>query len=190
MALTEELARIAQAARALAEPGEELAAVIPAEPTVGIRLYLCAYGDEGEDKSWLALDGDARPLTDRTLVRDAVSIAAMCEVAEEVAAGGRLEELRSELVALRLTEHPPGIEEAEEAALALERTIGGGPRVASPAYLDEVGTATRRLEQSLGEIGRSPFAEALKQAVGTVDELTRDVEANYRTAFESQHEPS
>ena len=50
-----------------------------------------------------------------------------------------------------MTEQPDGIEEAEEAALALERAIGAPPRVASPAYLDAVGAATRRLELALGE---------------------------------------
>jgi hypothetical protein len=178
--LSEQLARIAEAARAFAESGEMVAAVIPAEPTGGVRVYLCAYGDEGESKSWLALDDEGRPIESRSLLRDAVSIAAMCEVAEEVAAGGRLDELRSQLVALRLTENPPGIAEAEEATLALERTIGPSPRVASPAYLDEVGAATRRLEQALGEIARSPFVDALKQAVDTVEELSKDIESNYR----------
>jgi hypothetical protein len=181
--LSEQLSWIAEAARGFAGPGEEVAAVIPAEPAAGVRVYLCAYGDAGDSKSWLALDGEGRPIGSRSLLRDAVSIAALCEVAEEVAGGGRLEELRSELVALRLTENPPGIDEAEEATIALERAVGTIPRVASPAYLDDVGAASRRLEQALGEIGRSPFAEALKQAVGTVDELSKDVEANYKGAL-------
>lgn len=180
MELSEQLASIAAAARGFAEPDEELAAVIPAEPATGIRVYLCAYGGEGENKSWLALDQEGRPIESRSLLRDAVSIAATCEVAEEVAAGGSLEELRSQLVALRLTENPPGIAEAEDAAVELERTVGVLPRVASPAYLDDIGAATRRLEQALGEIGRSPFVDALKQAVDTVDELSKGVEANYR----------
>lgn len=180
MELSEQLARIAEAARGFAGTGEELAAVIPAEPGSGVRVYLCAYGDEGENKSWLALDDDGRPIASRSLLRDAVSIAALCEVAEEVAGGGRLDDLRSQLVALRMTENPPGIEEAEEATLALERAVGAIPRLASPAYLDEIGAASQRLEQALGEIGRSPFAEALKHAVDTVDELSRDVERDYR----------
>lgn len=183
MELSEQLSSIAEAARGFAGPGEELAAVIPAEPAAGVRVYLCGYGVEDENKSWLGLDDEGRPIESRSLLRDAVSIAALCEVAEEVAGGGRLEELRSELVALRLTENPPGIDEAEEATLALERVVGTFPRVASPAYLDDVGAASRRLEQALGEIGRSPLAEALKQAVTTVDELSKDVEANYKAAL-------
>jgi hypothetical protein len=181
--LSEQLSSIAEGARGFAGPGEELAAVIPAEPAAGVRVYLCAYREEGENRSWLALDDEGRPIESRSVLRDAVSIAALCEVAEEVAGGGRLEELRSELVALRLTENPPGIDEAEEATRALERVVGTIPRVASPVHLDDVGAASRRLEQALGEIGRSPFAEALKQAVTTVDELSKDVEANYKVAL-------
>jgi hypothetical protein len=104
----------------------------------------------------------------------------MCELAEESAGGGELENLREKLVAIRLTENPPGIEEAEEAALALEQAIGAPPRLAEPAYLDRVGAATRRLEQALGPSAGSPFAEAMKQGMASVEELTHDVELNYK----------
>ena len=50
--------------------------MIPAEPAAGLRVYLCAF-ERGDGKSWLALDRDGRPLHDRALVRDAVSIAAI-----------------------------------------------------------------------------------------------------------------
>ena len=76
----------------------------------------------------------------------------------ELAGGGDLDELRARLAQVRMTEQPPGIEEAEEAALELERVIGAPPRVASPAYLDEVGAATLALERALGEF-ESPFCE-------------------------------
>ena len=179
MGLSDDLDRIAEVARGHAEPGEELAAVIPAEPAAGLRVYLCAFGGVG-GKAWLALDDDGRPVHDRALLRDAVSIAALCEIAEETAGGGDLEALRSELRTLRLTERPEGIEEAEEAALELERALGTLPRLATPAFLDGVGLATRRLEQSLGDVLRSPFAEAMKQAVGPVEELKREVETSYK----------
>ena len=120
-------------------------------------MYLCAF-DGGGGRSWLALDGAGAPVTSRRAVRDAASIAALCELAEEVAAGGDLDDLISRLVAVRMTEAPAGIEEAEEAARTLQRTIEPPPRLASPAYLDRIGHATRRLEQALGE-GGSPFAE-------------------------------
>ncbi|MBA2475842.1 MAG: hypothetical protein H0V40_07815, partial [Actinobacteria bacterium] len=136
MALTEDLQRIAAAAAAHAEAGEGLAGVIAAEPARGQRLYLCAFERQGEEHSWLALDEGGDPVVERELVREAVSIAALCETAVETAAGGDLEELRSQLVALRLRENPPGIDEAEEAAISLERALGAPPRLASPAYLD------------------------------------------------------
>jgi hypothetical protein len=178
--LSEDLSRIAAAASAFAGPDEELAGVIPAEPAAGSRVYLCAYRREGGATSWLALDDAAEPVVDRARVREAVSIAAMCELAEEVAAGGDLDDLRSQLVALRVTENPPGVDEAEDAVAVLQQTIGAPPRVASPQHLDAVGAATRNLERALGDGHASPFAEAMKRSLGSVEELTNDVEANYK----------
>ena len=185
MALAEELDRVAAAAAAHASEGEAVAAILAAEPTGGGRVYLCAY-EGGEGRGWLALDDAERPIDDRGLVRDAASIAALCEVAVEVAGGGDLEELRSRLVALRLSEAPPGIEEAEDAALGLERVIGAAPRLASPDYLDAVGAATLRLEQALGQDGPSPFAEAMRQAVGVVNEVTAEVEQGYKLPLDGR----
>jgi hypothetical protein len=179
MQLKEDLDRIAAVAADLVRPGEELAGVVPAEPDPGERSYLCAF-QSGEERTWLILDGAGRPVTDRDRIRRAVSIIALSELAEESAGGGELEELRQQLVALRLSENPPGIEEAEEAALALERTIGAPPRLAEPAYLDRVGEATRRLEAALGPSAGSPFAEAMKQGLAAAEELTHDVLTSYR----------
>jgi hypothetical protein len=173
-----DLERIAAAAQRLARPDEAVAGVIPTEPVGGRRVYLCAFSGPG--RTWVALDDEARIIVDRALVRSAVSVAALCELAEESAGGGKLEELRAQLVSLRLTEHPDGIEEAEAAALDLERTIGAAPRVATPGYLDAVGMATRRLEQALGEGPGSPFVEAMKRATAVVDELEHEVEAGYK----------
>jgi hypothetical protein len=183
MNLTDDLRRIAEAAVGYAGAGEELSAVIPTEPAGGRRVYLCAFGS-GDSKSWVALEGGGVPVTDRRLLRDGVSIAAMCELAEESAGGGDLAELRAQLATLRETEAPEGIEEAEAAVAALEETMGGELRVASPAYLDEVGAATRRLEHALGEHDRSPFAEAMKQAGLTVDGLIADIESHYKLELE------
>jgi hypothetical protein len=178
MGLDADLERIASVAYEYAAPGEALAGVIPTEPDAGLRIYLCAF--EGRGRAWLAFDDHAQPVGDRTLVRAAVSIAALCELAEESAGGGKVEELRSQLVALRLTEHPEGIEEAEEAALDLERTLGTQPRLATPAHLDAVGAATRRLERALGERPGSPFVEAMKRGAAVVEELERDVLGGYK----------
>jgi hypothetical protein len=78
-----ELRRIAETAVAYAADGEELAGIVPAEPSRGVRLYLCAYR-HGEETSWLVLDADGAPVEDRSLVRDAVSIAALWELANEL----------------------------------------------------------------------------------------------------------
>ena len=82
--------------------------------------------------------------------------------------------------ALRESEAPDGIEEAEEAVRALQRTIGTPPHLATPARLDEIGVATRRLEQALDPLAGSPFAGAMRSASAAVEELTAEVEATYR----------
>lgn len=178
MGLSEELSRAAAAAERHAAPGEAVAGVLCAEPG-GVRLFLCAFA-AGEGRAWLVLDPSGEPVTRRERVHEAASIVAVCELAEETAGGGQLEELRRQLLELRLTEAPPGIEDAEAAALALERTIGAPPRVASPAYLDAVGLATMELERALGQEGGSSFAEAMKASVGTVEAFVREVEQGYK----------
>ena len=180
MALGEELQRIAALAVAYADAGEALEGVVAAEPGAGRRVYLCSFASGQESRSWLALDSGGDPIDDRRVVRDAVSIAALCEVAVETAGGGELDELRTRLVALRLRENPPGIDEAEDAALALERALGAEPRLATPRYLDDVGAATRRLERALGEDDGSPFAAGMQAAMGAVDSLAADVERRYK----------
>ena len=84
MNLDSDLRRIAEAAGRHAADGEEVSGIVPTEPASGIRLYVCAYGD-AEAKTWLVLDATAVPVGDRSLVHDAVSIAALCEVAEDAA---------------------------------------------------------------------------------------------------------
>lgn len=173
MALADDLDRIA----AHAAGHGEVAGVLAAEPAHARRFYLVALGGE-EARRWAVLDDHGRIVEKREDVRDVASIVAMCELAEELAGGGDLEQLRTQLAQVRMVEQPPGIEEAEEAALALERTIGAPPRVATPAYLDEVGAATVVLERALGELS-SPFSDAIRGATGAVDAFVKDVEAGY-----------
>ena len=128
MALSDDLGRIAAAAAAHAAPGETVAAVLAAETATGERVYLAAFSDTPGNQEWLAFTDDGAPVASRERVREAASIAALVEVAEEAA----------------------------------ER-VADGPRLASLQYLDSLG-------------GDSSLAGALP----AVDELTRDVENNYK----------
>ena len=182
MLQVDELERIAEAARAYAADGEELAAVIAAEPSMGVRVFLCAFA-AGDERSWLALDSSAQPILERALLRDAVSIAALCELAEESAGGGSLDELRARLEELAQVEGTAFTDDAEAALARLENALEAPPRIASPAYLDDVGSAARNLEQALGEIAASPFAEAMKQSSVAVEGLAMEVEGSYKVSL-------
>lgn len=184
MGLREDLERIAAAAAAFSSPGERVSAVLAAQPATDGRAYLCSFEDAEERRSWLVVGADGVPVEERASVRETVSIAALCEIAAETAGGGHLDELRQQIVTLRITENPPGLDEAQAAIDALEAAIGPEPRLAAPAYLDEVGAATRRLERALGEVaGPSPFAAAMQAALGIVDELAAEVLAGYKGAL-------
>jgi hypothetical protein len=182
MALAEELERIAEAALGHAAAAEEVAAVIPAEPAADARVYLCAFS-AGDGRTWLAFDARARPVTDRALLRDAVSIAALCELAEESAGGGKLDDLRVQLDEVARVEGAGVTAEAAAALASLEATLEPAPRLASAAYLDRIGSATRGLEQALGEIAASPFAEAMKAGTIAVEGLVAEVESGYKLSL-------
>jgi hypothetical protein len=173
MGLADDLERVA----ALASSHGDVTAVLAAEPAEGQRRYLVAFGD-GDDRRWLVVDDDGTVVDRRDEVRAAASIVAMCELTADLAGGGDLEQLRTSLTQVRMVEQPPGIEEAESAALALERVVGAPPRVATPAYLDDVGAATLALERALGDVS-SPFSEALRAGTGAVDLFVGDVERGY-----------
>jgi hypothetical protein len=173
MALGEDLERIAGAASAHGE----VTGVLAAEPARGQRLYLVALGAD-DSRRWVVLGDDGQPVRTREDVRDTASIVALCELAADLAGGGDLEQLRAQLAQVRMVEQPPGIEEAEAAALGLERVIGAPPRVASPLYLDEVGEAALVLERALGE-AVSPFSSAIRSGSAAVEEFVQDVERGY-----------
>jgi len=176
MALTDDLARIAAAAQALADGSEQVTGVLAAEPLDVGRVYLCAY----DDGTWIALDDDGQALTDVRVVKDAAQLAALCEVAADLGGGADLAELRARLRELRETDAPTGIEDAEDAAAAVAAALGDEPRVATTEFLDRLGGLQRRLEVALGTASASPFATALQQAMPAVEELAADVERNYR----------
>jgi hypothetical protein len=139
VALSDDVSRIAEAAARFAAPGETLGAVIAVEPSSGERVYLCAFSGEDGSHSWLALDDAGTPVRNRTRIRDAASIAALVEVAEESTAAPMVAE----------------------------------PRLASPSYLD-----------SLGAGAAGDVAGALQGALPAIDELTRDLELNYKLELE------
>jgi len=184
MVLTDDLERIAAAAEALAGPTERLTGVLAVEPLDVGRTYLCAYESSDGSHAWIALDGAAHPVADGRAVREAAQLAALCEVAADAAGGEQLDELRLRLAELRETERPEGIEEAEAAAAAVARKLADEPRVATTAFLDELGALARELERTLGTDARSPFAQALQQALPAVDELAADVERAYKGPLE------
>lgn len=179
MALTDDLERIAAAAVAHGD-GTIPTGVLAAEPANGLRIYVCAFETADGERTWLALDGEGEPIETRREVRDAVSIAALCEVAEEAAFPGDLDELRAQLVALRIAESPEGIREAEDAARNLQHVLGAPPHIASPARLDTIGHAARRLELALDPTAPSSFATAMRSAAEVAESLWTDVEAAYR----------
>jgi hypothetical protein len=177
--LLDELERIAATAASRSPDGHGVTAVLAAEPGAGGRFYLCAFEAQDERRAWIVLDDAGHPVADRRCIRDVVAIAALCEIAGEAAAGGDLDELIAQIVAVRLTEAPEGIDEAELAVRALQHVIGTPPQLATPARLDEIGHATRRLERALDPAAASPFTAAMRSAQGTIDELLAEVEAAY-----------
>ena len=129
-------------------------------------MYLCSIDGADGTRGWLGVRDDGSIVTSRAEVRAAVSIAALCEVAVDTAGGGDLDGLIASLAELREREAPEGIEDAEAAARALRDVLGEPPQLATPARLDEIGVATRRLERELDPGGASPFAAALKGGAG------------------------
>jgi hypothetical protein len=179
MSLVDDVERVAGLA---ADRGADarVSAVIATEPGEGRRIYLVAFDGEDGYRSWLAVRDDGSAVVSRAELREAVSIAALCELAAEAAGGGDLAGLLASLAELRATEAPAGIEQAEEAARALLAVVAEPPQLASPGRLDAIGQATRRLEQELDPLSASPFAGAMRSSEGAVGELQREIEAGYR----------
>ena len=131
--------------------------MIPTEAAGGERVYLCAFV-AGEAKTWIALDalGRAGPRPSRAARRrlDRVHVRGR-------RGDGRRRQPPGAAGAARDAPRDGGpgraSSDAEQAVAELEQTVGGELRVASPAYLDEIGAATRRLELALGESGRIPL---------------------------------
>jgi hypothetical protein len=184
--IVEDVERVAKAALGLAARGETVAGIVPAEPAAGARTYLCAYTNVNGERSWIVLDADGVPISDRSQVRDVVSIAALCELAEDVAFSGDLDALRTRLDELDATDAPSGIDDACEAAKTLAAVRGEPPQVASAGRLDALGAAARRLEAALYDpAGGSPFSAAMRGSSTVLTELLAEVESTYRVPLEA-----
>ena len=85
MSVSEDVSRAAGIAAQHRAPGQQVVAVLAVESAGGERLYLCAFGDDEGNQEWLALDAGGVPVSERARVREAASIAALVEVAEEAA---------------------------------------------------------------------------------------------------------
>jgi len=184
MGLREDLGRAAEHAEAVAGEGARVSGVLATEALPGRRVYLSSIDDADGTRAWVAVRADGTVVSGRPELRAAVSIAALCEVAADTAGGGDVEGLLASLVDLRDREHPEGIEGAIAAAEALRDVLGEPPQLSTPARLDEIGAAARRLEGELDPGGSSPFAAALKSAQAAVAELQREVEAGYLVELE------
>jgi len=179
VSLAADVERVARLAATLAGPDATVSGVVPTEPRPGAPVYLCSFDGADGSRSWLAVREDGSPVADRLEVRAAVSIAGLCELAEDVAGGGELDALIERLEEIRRTESPPGIEDAVTAARELLAVLGEPPQLATPERLDAIGAATRRLERELDPSGASAFSLAMRSGQVAVSELQREVEAGY-----------
>jgi hypothetical protein len=172
--LADELQRAAAAAATYGE----VSGVLAAEPTPGQRVFLVALG-EGETRAWLVLDAQLRPVAERSHVRASASIIALCELAADLAGGGRLPDLEERVEEARTAGLEGRLVGAAEAIAALRQVVEPTPRLASPDLLDAIGSATRRLEHELGgEL--APLASALQSHATVVDEFVDEVETRHR----------
>jgi hypothetical protein len=115
-----DLEQAATAAAVFAGPGETVSAVVAAEPAPERRTYLCSF-DGPAGRTWLALDAAGAPVTSRDRVRESISIAAVCEVAEEANGDtGDAVRVASPAYLDRLAaQHGPGVADAFGQAVAV-----------------------------------------------------------------------
>lgn len=154
MSLEVELERARDVVSRLAPPDRRPDAILPAEPHAGARVYLAAFRG-GEEISYLAIDGDGNAVTDRTLVRDTVTMLALAERADEVSGAVAAEELEAAFAAAAAELGGAGLAGEREAAEAVRRALAAlsaeaaGPRVATPAYLDRIAAGAAELSGAL-----------------------------------------
>jgi hypothetical protein len=134
--LDSDLERAGALALAHVGKGDVVSGVLATESEPGRRIYVCSIDGTDGMRGWLAVDAEGSAVTTRAVLRAAVSIAALCEVAADAAGGGDLDGLIASIVDLHEREAPEGIEDAEAAARALRALVGDPPQLASPERLD------------------------------------------------------
>ena len=153
MTLEEELETAVTAAGRHARPGEQPAAVMAAEPG-GTRVFVVALA-AGDELGFVAVDGAGMAVADRRLVKDAVSLAALAERAEEVsgatAADDLVEQFRGAVGSLRGAGEGAAAAAAEAVAEAGARlgAAAAGPRAATPVYLDRLAALAGELAAAI-----------------------------------------
>jgi hypothetical protein len=170
MTLEARLERAAAAAGARAG-GDRVAAVMPARPGADGVVYLVAYQRDG-DLSYLALDERLEPITDRRLVRDAVTMLALAEHAEEASGATSaelLEQRFGEALAALRSAGLAAESAATSAVLTALRALAeaaAGPRVATPAYLDGLAAAAADVAVAL-EMYQEQAEQLARRVTGT-----------------------
>ena len=168
--LVDDLERIAASAAAHAERDDgALRGILATEPGAGARIYVCAFESSEGARSWLALDGDGATIASERSVRDAVSITALCEIADEAAFASDLDELRAHS-SRSGSPRDHGIEDADDAVRELQHVVGTPPTSPPPRGSTDR-HAARRLEQALDPTAGSPFAEAMRSAEDVAEAL-------------------
>ncbi len=148
----DELELAAQAASAHAA-GREPSAVMAVDPRDG-RRYLVVFGHE-PPFAYLLVNAAGRPESSRRLVRDAVTLIALAERADEVAGAVAGEEVATAFAhaAERLRDHgdEPAAVAADGVAAAYRALVAeaSGPREATPAYLDRIGARATSAAEAL-----------------------------------------
>lgn len=153
MSLVDELERAGRIGAGFAADGARVAAVMAAEGRDG-RGFLVVVGGPGSF-SYLVLDGNDRPVTDRRRVREFITLIALAERADEVAGAIEGERVAAAFdgCARRLNEH--GDRAAAETAAAVAGAYrelvaaASGPRVATAAYLDRIGARAAAAAEAL-----------------------------------------
>ena len=147
-----------------ARDGERLAAVLPTEPVLARRVFLCAYEGDGVATQLARARRRRGRSPDGTLVRDAVTVAALCEVAVEHAALGDLDDPARSSSAVRLTEAPP----ASKRPRRRPRSCSGRRGAAAAGVAGTAGRDRRRGPTAgAGARPGRPLAVRCRDAVGT-----------------------